>query len=92
MKYTLTHDERGWTPCRDGTALTSHPFATEIEAQLYAEQHLSGQLKQRGRPPMHDVPMRQTAVWFRPEQIVWLKAQAGSMSETMRSLVDQAMK
>jgi len=177
MKYILTHDDRGWTPCKDGAEITA-PFATEIEAQLYAEHHfvegncgvyaiinrVTGEKyigqsknisrryqmhltdlrsgdhanrnlqrafiqygedsfgletlesspvdnlalaelrwisklspeynleKKRGRPPIHGEKLKQVAIWFPTEMIAWLKTQPGTMSETMRGLIDQAMK
>jgi len=45
-----------------------------------------------GRPPFYGEKMRQTAIWLPDEMIAWLKTQPGSISETIRSLVEQAMK
>jgi hypothetical protein len=44
-----------------------------------------------GRPPLYGESMRQTAVWLPDEMITWLKSQ-GNMSETIRELIEQAMK
>ena len=44
-----------------------------------------------GRPTYYGQRMKQTAVYLTPEMIAWLKAQ-GSMGETIRALIEQAMK
>lgn len=44
-----------------------------------------------GRPPLHGETMRQTALYLTAEQIAWLKAQPGTLSETVRRLIDAAM-
>ena len=43
-----------------------------------------------GRPPLYGASMRQTAIYLTAEQLGWLKAQPGTLSETVRSLVDAA--
>lgn len=44
-----------------------------------------------GRPTYYGQPMRQTAIWLPEEMITWLKAQPGTMSETIRELIQKAM-
>ena len=44
-----------------------------------------------GRPTYYGQAMKQTAIWLPVEMIEWLKSQ-GTMSEVVRSLVEQAMK
>lgn len=45
-----------------------------------------------GRPPIYGEKMRQTAIWLPEEMAEWLKDQPGSISETLRGLIAQAMK
>lgn len=45
-----------------------------------------------GRPSYYGQPMKQTAVWLPEEMTTWLKQQPGNMSETVRSLIENAMK
>ena len=45
-----------------------------------------------GRPSIYDKPMKQTALWLTDEMIEWLKAQPGSMSEQLRSMIEEKMK
>lgn len=44
-----------------------------------------------GRPPIYDEPMIQTGIWLPQHMITWLKSQPGTMSDTMRSLIQQEM-
>lgn len=44
-----------------------------------------------GRPPLHGEPLIKTALWLRQAQVDWLKAQTGTMAETVRQLIDSAM-
>ena len=44
-----------------------------------------------GRPPLFSKKMKQTAVWLTEEMIEWLKSQPGTMSEVVRSLIQDAM-
>lgn len=46
----------------------------------------------RGRPTLYGEKMKQTAVWLPEPMMTWLKDQPGSISETIRDLIDQAMK
>jgi len=46
----------------------------------------------RGRPTLYGEKMKQTAVWLPEPMMTWLKDQTGSVSETIRDLIDQAMK
>ena len=48
-------------------------------------------VEEAGRPPIYDQPMKQTAIWLPDHMIAWLKAQPGTMSETMRRLIETAM-
>ena len=45
-----------------------------------------------GRPPIHGKAMRQTAVMMTKEMMDWLNQQPEGKSETVRKLVEQAMK
>lgn len=45
-----------------------------------------------GRPTLYGEKMKQTAVWLPDPMMTWLKDQPGGISETIRDLVDQAMK
>lgn len=45
-----------------------------------------------GRPPIYGAAMKQTAIWLPTEMTDWLKHQPNSISDTIRSLIDQAMK
>lgn len=45
-----------------------------------------------GRPTYYGQPMKQTALWMPDEMVAWLKSQPGNMSETVRSLINEAMK
>lgn len=47
---------------------------------------------QAGPPSYYGKPMKQTAIWLPEEMIAWLKAQPAPMSETLRGLIEQAMK
>ena len=44
-----------------------------------------------GRPPLYEQPMKQTAIYLSPNQLEWLKAQSGSMSEMVRRMIDEAI-
>lgn len=44
-----------------------------------------------GRPSLYGEPLVRTALWLRQEQVDWLKAQDGTMAETVRKLIDSAM-
>lgn len=48
--------------------------------------------KPRGHPTHYGEPMKQTAVWLPQAMIDWLKTQPGTMSDTVRGLIEQAMK
>ena len=45
----------------------------------------------KGRPTLTGTTMKQTAIRLPTEMIAWLKAQPGSMSETIRNLVEDEM-
>lgn len=47
--------------------------------------------RERKRPTLYNQKMKQTAIWLPEDMINWLKAQNGSMSETVRELIRQAM-
>lgn len=67
-------------------------YECQVEiAKLNGEQDPQAQPKKRGRKPMGSEKMTQTAVWLRAEQIKWLKSHPVTMSEKMRSLIDQEM-
>jgi hypothetical protein len=66
-------------------ALTEHPVDYEAAFDAVVEEAVSG------RPTYYDQPMRQTAIWLPEEMITWLKAQPGTLSDTVRNLVKQAM-
>jgi hypothetical protein len=44
-----------------------------------------------GRPPMFEESMKQTAIYLPENMLDWLKSQPGNMSETVRSLIENAM-
>jgi hypothetical protein len=45
-----------------------------------------------GRPTFYSKKMKQTAIWLTEEMIDWLKKQPGTMSEVLRTLIEDAMK
>jgi len=46
----------------------------------------------KGRRSLYDEPMRQTNIWLPETMIVWLNTQPSSMGETIRALIEEAMK
>lgn len=67
-------------------------YDAQVEvAKLNGDPEPPGPPKKRGRKPLGDKKMVQTAVWLRAEQIQWMKNQPVTMSETMRELIDQKM-
>jgi len=45
-----------------------------------------------GRPPIYGVTMPRVLVRLRPDQLDWVKSQGDNVSQTMRDLVDEAMR
>jgi hypothetical protein len=45
-----------------------------------------------GRPTLFERPLTKTSFWLKDEMIDWLKKQPGTMSETLRNLIEDAMK
>lgn len=45
-----------------------------------------------GRPPIYGVTMIRVLVRLRPDQLDWVKSQGDNVSQTMRDLVDEAMR
>jgi len=52
----------------------------------------TSQTQDIGRPPIYGVTMPRVLVRLRPEQLEWVKAQGDNVSQTMRDLVDEAMR
>ena len=48
-------------------------------------------VEQPGRPTLYGETMRQTAIYLPEEMIAWINAQPGSMSETIRGLIQDKM-
>jgi len=48
--------------------------------------------QEMGRPPIYGVTMIRVLVRLRPEQLEWVKAQGDNVSETMRNIIDEAMR
>lgn len=48
--------------------------------------------RERGRPTYFGEKMKQTAVYLTNEQLNWLETQPLNKSETIRNLIDEAMK
>jgi len=65
--------------------LTEHQVEYEVAFDAVVEEASAG------RPTYYDQPMKQTAIWLPDEMITWLKAQPGSMSDTIRELIKRAM-
>lgn len=90
-------DVNQWQGERDTITPLSRDEARELYENLpvqeveYEEAFDTVVEEAAGRPTYYGKPMKQTAIWLPEEMIEWLKAQPGTMSETMRILIKQAM-
>lgn len=50
------------------------------------------QTQDMGRRTLYGETMKQTAIFLPKHMLDWLKSQPGTMSETVRDLVDEAMR
>jgi hypothetical protein len=67
-----------------------HPTQAEKELSMSQNEKPVSD-RERGRPPMFDKKMVQTAVWLPAEMLTWLKAQPVTASEVIRQLIEKAM-
>jgi len=49
-------------------------------------------MNKKGHPTYYGEKMRQTAIWLPNFMVEWLKKQPGSMSDTIRNLIKEAIK
>jgi hypothetical protein len=86
-----------------GESDTMRPLTRDEAKELYDDLHEQiveweeafeeiAEEPEAGRPPIYGERMRQTAIWLPEEMANWLKSQPGSISETLRGLIAQAMK
>jgi len=89
-----------WQGQRD----TLEPVTREEAIELY-EQHLPEHIvtyeaafdaiveeASAGRPTYYSEAMKQTAIWLPEPMLTWLKDQPGSMSETIRTMIETAIR
>lgn len=96
--FTVTLSQ--WQGERDLLEPVSREAAIELyeqeltEHEVEYEQAFDAVVEEAGagRPTYYDETMRQTALWLPEHMITWLKAQPQPMGETIRLLIDEAIK